>query len=317
MLAQQIFKSIINNRMTSRSDRFRYWAASKMRRLLLRFFDPLVRYRIGEIPLHIPLSNELPISIHRHPRCNTNIARLAKYTRAKYPNLSIIDIGANIGDSVAYIRSEIDVPILCLEGNPHFFPILQKNIESLPKVFAQQVFVGHKDERLNASVGEERGTSRIAMAGTTPTEISTASLETILEAWPTFQGAKFIKIDTDGFDVPIILGALAFLARNKPVVFFEYDPNYFIPLGEDGLSVFTDLVNVGYTSALIYDNCGDFLRLDDLDDRRSLEDMHNYFLGWNSTRYADIAVFSAEDSDLAVSSRIREQAFYSSVRGKQ
>jgi hypothetical protein len=40
-------------------------------------------------------------------------------TQAKYPNLTMIDVGANVGDSIAIVR--VDVPILCVEGEDHFF----------------------------------------------------------------------------------------------------------------------------------------------------------------------------------------------------
>jgi FkbM family methyltransferase len=315
MLPQFILKVIAHDDTKTRSGRFRRWVAFKLRKLLLRYSDPIVTFRIGNATLRMNLSHDLPIATNLHPFYNTNLTRLAKYTNAKYHDLSIIDIGANIGDSAAYIRLETDVPILCLEGNDAFLPALVENAKGFDNVFVESVFVGAEDRRIAASVNKHGGTSRIELEVSQSNTISTKSLETIVKGWPQFQTAKFIKIDTDGFDIPIIRGAIDFLKQRKPVIFFEYDPACFLPLGQDGLSVFNDLLGAGYTSALIYDNLGNFLLSVDLNDKRTLEDLYNYFLGWNSIQYADIAVFSKEDTDLANAVRTKEHSFFSSARG--
>lgn len=35
----------------------------------------------------------------------------------KYPDLSLIDIGTNVGDTVAIVRQDAHYPILCVEGS--------------------------------------------------------------------------------------------------------------------------------------------------------------------------------------------------------
>jgi FkbM family methyltransferase len=55
----------------------------------------------------------------------------------------MIDIGANVGDSVAIVREQSDYPILCIEGNETYFQILEENLRrgAYASVMAVNVFV--------------------------------------------------------------------------------------------------------------------------------------------------------------------------------
>jgi hypothetical protein len=53
-------------------------------------------------------------------------------------------------------------------------------------------------------------------------------LEKIVEAFPNFYRSKLIKIDTDGMDCSIIESSTGYLIENHLIIFFEYDPFYFV-----------------------------------------------------------------------------------------
>lgn len=314
MLAQYLLDELVHNPRKSRIDRLRYYVATKARRLLLRAVDPMVQFQVAGKTLRARFSHDLPINAAYHLHYNTNLSRIACCLKAKYPDLAIIDIGANIGDTVAYLRRDITAPILCIEGNADFVPFLKENIQSEKDVATEFAFVGSATGELKATVHTQRGTSRIELGASSGRSVVTKSLEQIVNDHAEFQAAKLIKIDTDGFDLPIIRGSLDFLQKNRPVLFFEYDPAYFLPLGDDGLSVFEALRNVGYAYALIYDNFGELLLSAQLDERRVIEDIHHYFTGRNSGRYCDICIFAKEDAQLGEEIRAKEQQFFRTQR---
>lgn len=69
----------------------------------------------------------------------------------------------------------------------------------------------------------------------------------------------FVKIDTDGFDFKVIRGAAGTLRAHHPALFFEWDRFHLANQGEDFLSIFPLLGELGYENALIFDNFGTLL----------------------------------------------------------
>src|SRR5271166_5414436 len=109
------------------ASRARYRVLCTIRQARLRFSDPLVRYRLGEMTLLLPLSHELPLYRRDLPQYSMNLGRIVAAVQAKYGNLTMIDVGANVGDSVAVVRAHADAVILCVEGEDQFFELLEVN----------------------------------------------------------------------------------------------------------------------------------------------------------------------------------------------
>src|SRR2546428_597296 len=101
-----------------------YGVREGLRRLISRIFDPLVRHDIFGQTIRLPWSHNLPNFRRQYPQYSSNVARIAKAIAQKYPDLTIIDIGSNVGDTVAFIRSATMAPILCIEADPRFFELL-------------------------------------------------------------------------------------------------------------------------------------------------------------------------------------------------
>src|SRR5579872_7244111 len=111
-------------------------------RIILKFGDPLIARPIWGTRLYLPFSHQLPFVLKHFVNYGTNLARIVQYTQKKYPDLRIIDVGANIGDSVAVIRQHSEAPVLCLEGDPVYFEILCENQSSLRNGKTIPCFVG-------------------------------------------------------------------------------------------------------------------------------------------------------------------------------
>jgi FkbM family methyltransferase len=72
----------------------------------------------------------------------------------------------------------------------------------------------------NLAAGEGTGTANIVPEsyGGVRQEIQVRTIDSL--SLP--QGCKVIKIDTDGYDLKIMMGARAFLARERPVIYGEF-----------------------------------------------------------------------------------------------
>lgn len=308
MLSQFVYNKMLSIPDKGLLNQIQLKMFSRMREIILKFNDSLIKCKIGNFLLFLPFSHNLPLYLKSFPDYSSNIGRIAKLIKEKYNDLSIIDIGANIGDSIAIIRTRVECPILCIEGNKHFFDILEKNSAFFSNVYIENTYVGNKAGQLKVKIQEDGGTAHLCEDKTGI--IYTKTLPDILKPHPGFLKSKMIKIDTDGFDCIILRGSLDFLAMAKPVIFFEYHPYFLSKQNDDGLSIFAALGSIGYKTAIVYDNLGDYMMSIELTNSSLIEDIHNYFSGRGESRYCDICVFHVEDNDLFNKIRLLEIQFF-------
>jgi FkbM family methyltransferase len=282
-------------------------AFSLIRRMLAQREGRFIRYRLGGHEILLPLAHDLPLIRSAFPQYSTNIARLCSYVSEKYPDLRLIDIGANIGDTVAIIRELSQCPILCVEGDQYYFNILLENIRRAEFLSVKTVraFVATYTGEIKGKFISAAGTAHFVEGKNNSVEAT--KLNHLLNDFPDFQFSKILKIDTDGFDCSILRSELDWLGERRPIIFFEYDPFFFRNQSYDGSRIFRDLSEIGYTFAIFYDNFGDYLTSVDLQqDTQILADLQNYYIGRNGHLYADVAVFHGEDRELAAQIRTRE-----------
>ena len=278
-VAERVLGAILEGDPATLRGRARLKAAIEARRLLIRLHDPLVRYRIEGIELLLPLSHELPFYRHDHPRYNDAVGRIAAQLGGP-----VVDVGANVGDTAAAICALADVPILCVEGDERFFRLLERNARRLdPPPELERAFV---EAPARGRVEAARGTARV-LAGCG--ELPSKPLARILGEHPRFAEPALLKLDTDGFDVPILLANLELFARLRPVLFLEYDPY----LGAEPV-VFERLRDVGYRRAHVYENTGEFVRSVEL----GRDDFHSPYVGHGGARYADVCAFTDDREGL-------------------
>lgn len=268
-LAEGVLRRVLEGDPTTPLGRARLKAAIEARKVLVRLGDPVVRHRVGTIELELPLSHELPFYRHDHPEYDRPIARIAREVGGP-----VIDIGANVGDTAAAIRSETDVPVLCVEGDKRFFTLLERNAKRLGDVELERAFV---DAPARGRVRRSAGTARIEPGSG---QLPAKALPRVLHDHPRFARPALLKLDTDGMDLPILRANIELLARLRPVVFFEYDPH----LGAEP-DVFQLLHDAGYRKAEWFENTGTIARTVQLP-----EHLHEWYVGHSGSRYADVCV---------------------------
>ena len=254
--------------------------------------------------LILPLSHEWPFYQRNLPQYALNLGTIVEIAHGKYPKLTMIDVGANVGDSVAINRAHTHVPILCVEGEHRFFRLLEANTRDLVDIELEHAFLGADGDQASA-VHLERGTARIEL-GTGPTRMILRTLTDAVSRHPRFDRTKFLKLDAEGFDCKIICCESQFLVRNKPILFFEYHPPLCAAAGYDPFPVFMRLFEVGYSTVMIYENTGRYLLSVESGQWTILEDIHQYFAKIGG--FCDVAAFHAEDLDIAEAVRKSEIA---------
>jgi len=266
----------------------------------------LIAIQIGGYKLLIPVSNSLWKEYHNNPEYTAQLGRIAACVFQTYKDSYAIDVGANIGDTAALIKSQAEVPVICVEGDPGVFPILEKNISSMQDVSAFCCFLGQRTEKISATI-EKGGWDATLIPGEAGSHrdgeaMLLLSLEDLLSQSKPKGTCKLLKLDIEGFDLRVIRGASNFLTRDRPVILFEFNHENLTKLDEDGLAIFSYLSSIGYERLHIYDSQGFFICPCRTSDIETLCDLDSYARCVQGLFYYDICAFHS--SDLSIADRV-------------
>ncbi|MEI8283808.1 MAG: FkbM family methyltransferase [bacterium] len=237
----------------------------RIRRNLINLIDPDVAMTIHGKTLLMPMSHNLPMFVSPGSLVDTLPTRLAAYIRSDGGNLHLIDIGANIGDTAIACKCEKGDTALVIEPNSLYYPYLQKNLaDCAAHVSFSQKTCGANNETHYFSVKTENGTARMVQdSHGKATEIY--DLTSICKAHQ-FERCNLLKIDTDGYDLECIQGAMQIIEEQKPFILFEADvfsnPEY----GHDLLGCVNKLKSACYTHLLLYTHLGELFTIVDMED---------------------------------------------------
>lgn len=267
-------------------------AYSRLRR------DPDVRFTWRGVTLTLPFSHQLPSIWSVCDDYSQNLVRVAAACERRRKGSTMIDVGANVGDSVVVVRTLSKIPVLCVEGDPRYLRYLRLNTAQYGDVEIAPYYVGGEDGERRASVVSKGGTARLEFDVHGETRVSLRTLQTLTREHPRFADVSLLKIDTDGLDVRILMESSEFLQARSPVVFFEYDPRLMDVNGDAGLSVYPFLRSLGYEGVVVWDNLGEYLVSTRTSESALLAHLHHYFAGGYAHRYMDVGVFPATQADL-------------------
>lgn len=301
-VAQALFSRILGPRKRSTANRLLEFPARRVRRFWAAHGDPLITHRIGGHDLLMPLSSDLPIILTKWPHYATNLVRLATIKTADHENTAIVDIGSNVGDSVALLRTALSSPILCVEGDELFVGLLRRNMRYVADVEIEEAFVKTSSDDVERvqSVSRQAGTAALVpSASGLPLARPVRSLSEILDSHARFSSPGFIKIDTDGADSQIIINNQDIFTRSRPVVFFEFDPILAARIGcENPYRAIEALAEVGYDGALVYAHTGELMLASRAIEMPLWRDLERYILTHGPGQYYDIALFHSDDHEL-------------------
>jgi FkbM family methyltransferase len=133
--------------------------------------------------LKLPLSHVLPIYLKQFPFYDRLPQRISKYIHQKQGYLNCIDVGANIGDTLAAFYKEDTDAFLAIEPNPKFNKLLSGNWSWNKNVRVISDICSDCSNESKFSIQEKRGTASIVQADN-GTKMRRRQLDEILSDHP-------------------------------------------------------------------------------------------------------------------------------------
>lgn len=220
--------------------------------------DNIIELKYKEFSISLPSYNDIPRCKQLFKKYDKFLPHLATYIKN---NEAIIDIGANVGDSLAgMIEQNSNCSYLCIEADEYFFDFLCKNTQRIQaKISNSKIFVNNSLVGKNitgVSLEGERGTKHAVIDSNG--KIKSKPLDEIVSMYPKINNIRLLKSDVDGFDYDVINSSLEVVKKYKPLIFFECQYDFKWQL--DGyLKLFNTLNSLGYDRYVVLDNFGDIM----------------------------------------------------------
>ena len=260
---------------------------------------PKIEYAYKGFSILLPADHMLPTYQQLHLKYDRFLPHLSKYIPH---NATIIDVGANCGDTLAgMVEQNPHAKFICIEPDDAFHNELTSNINRITKflpkldVTVQKYLVGKSIS--NASLAGVEGSKHAIPGSGTQTSKPLDEILKSINCSP----VKLLKIDVDGFDYDVIDSAHDLLVLQHPLLFFEcqYEFDYQKAGYEKTI---TWLRSIDYTDWTIFDNFGEIvLRTNDI---QQLFQLMEYIWKQNkkvTTRtiyYYDVLAATTRDKEL-------------------
>jgi FkbM family methyltransferase len=270
----------------------RLWSVA--RRILISLCnDPSCALTLHGRLLTLPLSHNLPLYLSQYPHYDRLPSRISEYIHSTQGHLTCIDVGANIGDSIASLYLDNTDTFLAIEPYPKFHEFLTANWSSNHNVTPLAVACSSDAGPRAFVVHEKRGTASLRQAPHAPATPS-MPLDLLAKQHPHFMAANLLKIDTDGMDFEVIAGAAQLISASLPAVLFECEASSRPTYVEDCLDTLRFFRRVGYEHFLVYDNFGTLMGKYSLADLSVFQNLLFYQLT-GFFEYFDLLVMGEDD----------------------
>jgi FkbM family methyltransferase len=176
----------------------------------------------------------------------------------------VAEVGSNIGGSLLQMQlAKPKATFYCFEPSDRFLPILTKNViaNGWDNVTVESLIMGSKNEE--KLLHSNASTASLVVKEYDDHEFmssQTVHTTTLDDYFSGVAKPDFIKVDTDGFDYDVLLGADALLSReDRPIVFFEFERPLLERAGRRPEDLLGYLKQKGYTDFLVLSNLGEAL----------------------------------------------------------
>jgi FkbM family methyltransferase len=170
---------------------------------------------------------------------------------------TIIDVGANVGDTLAgMVHLNSDPNYICIEPDDFFYNILLENIRRIKfiktdlKVTAIKSLVGKNIT--NVSLHGKGGTKHAVINDVGV--IKSSPLDVLLKSIDHSE-VRVLKSDVDGYDFDVLDSSIDVLEKYKPILFFELQCDFDFQM-KGYIKTLRLLDSIGYSDWTIFDNFG-------------------------------------------------------------
>lgn len=250
-------------------------------------------YKIGDYCVFLPGNHQLPTFQVSFKLYDRFLPVLARFLMSEG---SILDIGANVGDTAIALMQNCDNEIICIEPSDEYFKYLELNVEktnSSGQIKMIKEFVG-TGELVGNLKSNGRGSAYLLLEESGE-YVKTQTLDNLYKST---SPVSLIKVDTDGFDFDVLLSGQLLLEKFRPILFWENEIRDEFQLN-GYRRLYSFLKNMGYEYLYVFDNFGNLiLEETDFD---TLEKINAYLLSMNQfecTRtfyYVDVLAATTTD----------------------
>lgn len=220
--------------------------------VLVKINDPIISYKINGFDCKMNFSHKGAYYMMRNPLYDKQLGLICKLLKDKVEHsLNIVDVGANIGDTVLNIGDKENY-YLCIEGVHAYASLLKQNLAGFDYKLVER-FVDEK-EIDDIKIVKNNGTARIIQDVSGKSLQKTSTVDSICEKMKIIPDV--IKVDTDGFDFKVLRGTEYTIHKYKPIIFFEWTLPELLDNGEDPVSIFGLMNKEGYEKGILFDNLG-------------------------------------------------------------
>jgi len=273
--------------------------ANRLRKKFHQSLNIPINYSYKNFKIKLPPDHLLPDYQKAHIKYDRFLPHLATYID-HYD--VIIDIGANVGDTVAgMVEKNPYARYVCIEPDESFFEYLNKNVaeikRSIPNIEIQTIKALVGRNVLNVLLDGKGGTKHAVI--NSGGNIHSTGLDNIITNITS--KVRLLKSDVDGYDYDVLDSSMAVIRQHSPIIFFEcyYDNLY----QKDGYSnTLSSLQAIGYKDFTVFDNFGEVIvRTGDLNIVAQLMNylwQQNAGLATRTIPYFDILAVKENDVEL-------------------
>jgi FkbM family methyltransferase len=198
--------------------------------------------------MRMPAEHPLPAVLHHFPQYNRPLAMTIKAIASsspRNPNLTVVDVGANIGETVAVIEQLVpDVSYLCIEADEDIARICRFNHRGNPRVQTEQCYIGENAGSLVMLQDDGRANPTTKLIDQANFDESSnyeqlVRLNTVAGPFAdAHHGLSLIKADTEGYDFSVLRSGATLIERYRHALYFEWFPGLLTDLQEQVWSGF-------------------------------------------------------------------------------
>jgi FkbM family methyltransferase len=206
----------------------------------------------------MPAEHTLVPILAEHPNFNRPLALAAEVLMPSGRPLAVIDVGANIGETVAVIEQANAgrCAYLCIEPEPDLAEMCRRNFADVDRLLVVEQVVGDREDL--TVVLEDNGRANPSVrsgAGAKARQIHT--LDKVAAAFTENHGVDLIKTDTEGYDFSVLRSAAGLLRQYSPALYFEWYPELLLNSGESPGAIFSFLRGFGYHQWVVFAATGE------------------------------------------------------------
>jgi FkbM family methyltransferase len=154
-----------------------------------------------------------------------DVSKVAKCAGLAASFDTALDVGAHVGAVTLYLARKF-ARVIAFEAVPSTFEFLERNTDGVPNVTAMNIAIGPSEGDVYLSHYPQHGQLSHVTGSEEPSEtarIGPIPARTIDSM--DLPDVSFIKIDVEGYELPVLEGAISTIQRCRPLILVEQGGN--------------------------------------------------------------------------------------------